>query len=156
MKNSSDITKVGILKDTACGFENYFLLVVRTRTQGTLKFSVSYNEFINGWFEERSKSDGQPMGPNNSIHRLHQGAAERLNLGGYGTEALLNYEITPTLLTRMCGKVRKNVIRWVKPRGKKGGRRMPKWMRSKAKTSGPRNGPEYAPFPQGSPQSPNS
>ena len=134
MAKISNIIKVGILKDTACGLDNYFTMVVRTRDQGTLKFSICYNEFINGWFEERQKGDGQPMGPNNSIHRLHLGAAERLNLAGCGTEALLNYEITPTLLTRLCGKVRKNVIRWVKPRGKKGGRRMPKWMRSKART----------------------
>lgn len=113
------IAKVGIYKDTSNQM-NYVLAIKADHT--TYYFDVSYNDFLRGWFSEAPTDPAKPQ--RYCLYAKQYGVVSFLQskadkpLHPYLTEALLGFQITPTLFTR-CGKTNPKRLKWV-PRRKGG------------------------------------
>lgn len=118
------VQRVGIYKDT--NEPDTYVLVLKTR-EGTTYFAFGYNDFIQGWFQEVVPTQGKGQRyakyqkANGVIHQLQRCLGRPLP--PYVIDALIYYQVTPTVLSR-CGKTSPRRIKWVEPkRGNWGGRR---------------------------------
>lgn len=111
------IIKVGILKDTYDVFDgDGFVLVVRTRNLGSQRMTLRKSEFIRLWYSPR-ETVRKTESPINTYHDI----GTLMELPYPFDEALENFKIIPSTITRHCGRLAKKRIQWVGQRRPRGG-----------------------------------
>ena len=118
------LKNVGIYKDTTD--PNVYILVMKDKT-GTSYFSFGYSDFIRGWYEDAPQPTTRHFHPAKNLKAIGviNLMQKKLNqpLPPIVIEALMNFQVTPTILSR-CGKTSPRKIKWIEPkRGNWGGRR---------------------------------
>ena len=115
--------KVGIYKDTAA--KDSFVMVIRTKSKGTLYFSFRHQDFLLGYDAEvpNRRADREP------VRMRSLGVVQRLQaisgrpLDPHVCQAIADYRITPSFLDR-CGNATPRKVKWAERRkGGWGGKR---------------------------------
>lgn len=122
------VSKVGIHKDTER--EDHVTMTMRT-WEGTYRFDLDVNLFIEGWFRPGSKDTVGPFGGRREVspHMKAEGALAAIAEANGGTlpdeveQAILGFGITPSFL-RDYGHTDAKRIKWARKKaGGWGGRR---------------------------------